>query len=292
MWERVAWATSVWLLAITPSSGLGGADFGIDVNQSSYAWCFSFNYGDHDAMEAKWRVVSPLLKHKSIIYNTDYSRLNEPTTRDNVVHLFSRYAQRLIGRYLQGFAFRQDRGPKSISSGRACLLNKLFLDQAKAGVAFAAQENQSSVGSYPNGRGLSAIFWNNSDLEPREIFCYFQWAYKQVFQRYPRSFGSDENIATKLVSRHSGRNGPFHIAGLSYTATPSNNPKADGRYSQHPGKANEPRRKECDGIASCLFPKPVLLIFLSGALLGCLIIGWAVIDWEGDKKPKRKRDQY
>ena len=89
------------------------------------------------------------------------------------------------------------------------------------------------------------------------------------------------------------RKGRFSDIGGSFSPAsggPSRNPESYGRESQNASKSDQPRRKVCDGITSCLFPKAVILIFLCGALIGCLIVGWTVIEGQHNKEPKRKRD--
>jgi hypothetical protein len=73
---------------------------------------------------------------------------------------------------------------------------------------------------------------------------------------------------------------------LALAALPSDPPQTDGGYTQDSGKSDQPRGKICDGIASCLFPKPVIFIFLCGAFIGFLIVAGAVLNWQNNEKPK------
>jgi hypothetical protein len=87
-------------------------------------------------------------------------------------------------------------------------------------------------------------------------------------------------------------NRSFHIAGLPLASLPSHPPQSDCGSTQNSGKGDQPRRKVCDGIASCLFPKPVIFILLCGSFAGCGIvaIAWAIIEGQHNKNPNRKCD--
>src|ERR1700683_989608 len=126
-------------------------------------------------------------------------------------------------------------------------------------------------------------FWNPGKVLGWVVCCGRQFDVEAV-NKDESSLGSRQRLFG-MSERGS------HVSGLSYTASPSDPPQADSRDCQNASECDQPRRKICSGFASCLFPKPVIFLFLAGALGGGCIVAWAVIQGQRDENPRRERDQ-
>jgi len=83
------------------------------------------------------------------------------------------------------------------------------------------------------------------------------------------------------------------ISGLNTNAASSYDPQSDGRDSQDAGKRDKPKGEVRSWIAAGLFPEPVILALLGGALVGCFIVaiaGHGIKERQHHKKPERKKE--
>jgi hypothetical protein len=87
-------------------------------------------------------------------------------------------------------------------------------------------------------------------------------------------------------------NGRLHVASLRDRGAPSGDPETYGRSSEHSREGNKPEGEIRRWIAAGLFPEPVILALLGGALVGCFIVaavaGYGIKERQRDKQPKRK----
>ncbi len=111
--------------------------------------------------------------------------------------------------------------------------------------------------------------------------------------RQERSFQFYERFLSHIGRQPCSVRSDFDNSNLAFTSEiqPNGcNPQTNCRNSENASESDQPRRKVCDGIASCLFPKPIIFLFLCGAFVGCGIVAWAIIEWQNDEDPNRKRD--
>lgn len=148
-----------------------------------------------------------------------------------------------------------------------------------------SDELDSRMPEKVSGGRLAGILCKNSDQRRFASADGLRHEQSHSYFRYI-DVGSDLGFADPA----SFGDGIGHVAGLSNAASPSDNPQPDGGDGQDASKSDKPRGKICDGIASCLFPKAIILDFLTGALVGCGIVAWAVYQGQCDKNPKRKRN--
>lgn len=146
----------------------------------------------------------------------------------------------------------------------------------------------------PIGRhyALADASWHRDILErclPDKIECGRLTAIEGVYSNEWVHEGRRDEINRCGININIGPNLRFADSAGSYAAAPSDPPQSDSRDCQNASKSDQ--RQICRGIASCLFPKPIIFLFFSGALLGGCIVAWAVIQGQCDENPDRKRDQ-
>jgi hypothetical protein len=143
-------------------------------------------------------------------------------------------------------------------------------------------DDLSSIKATQQGRNLPTIsescsyFTANNSIFWRRVDVFNS----KFIQNHMRPLGISNSIRRTF--------GSFSGYPSSFVGAKQHYALEDRDTGQHARKGNQPRRKVCDGVAACLFPKPVIFIFLFGASFGCLIVGcFAIINWKANKKPSR-----